>query len=33
MNAFDRIEQYTVIHVIANDAAAIDRASEILSVQ
>ena len=32
MNAFDRIEQYTVVHVIANDAAAIDRAAEIQSV-
>ena len=33
MNAFDRIEQYNVVHVIANDAAAIDRASEIGSAQ
>ena len=33
MNGFDRIEQYTVVHVIANDAAAIDRASEIGSAQ
>ena len=33
MNAFSRIEQYTVVHVIANDAAAIDRASEIRSAQ
>ena len=33
MNAFGRIEQYTVVHVIANDAAAIDRASEIRSAQ
>ena len=33
MNAFDRIEQYSVIHVIANDAAAIDRASEIRSAK
>ena len=33
MNAFDRIEQYTVVHAFANDAAAIDRASEIRSAQ
>ena len=33
MNAFNRIEQYTVVHVIANDVAAIDRASEIRSAQ
>ena len=33
MNAFDQLEQYTIVHVIANDAAAIDRASEIRSAQ
>ncbi len=33
MNAFDRIEQSTVVHVFANDAAAFDRASEIRSAQ
>ena len=33
MNAVGRIEQYIVVHVIANDAAAIDRASEIRSAQ
>ena len=33
MNAFDRIEQYAVVHVIAIDAAVSDRASEIRSAQ
>ena len=33
MNAFDRIEQYTVFRVIANDAAATGRAAEIRSAQ
>ena len=33
MNAFDRSEQYTVVNVIANDAAAIDRAKKIRSAQ
>ena len=33
MNAFDPSEQYTVVHVIANVAAAIDRAAKIRSAQ
>ena len=33
MNDFDQIEQYAVVHVIANDAAAIDRAAKIRSAQ
>ena len=33
MNAFDRIEQYTAVHVIVNDVAAIDRAAKIRSAQ
>jgi len=33
MSAFDRIEQYGVVHVIWIDAAAVDRAAEIRSAQ
>ena len=33
MSAFDRIEQYGVVHLIAIDPAAIDRAAEIRSAQ
>jgi len=33
MSAFDRIEQYGVVHLIAIDLAAIDRAAEIWSSQ
>ena len=33
MNALVRSEQYTVVNVIANDAAAIDRATKIRSAQ
>ena len=32
MNAFDQLEQYTIVHVIANDAVAIDGAAEIQGV-
>ena len=31
MSAFDRIEQYDVVHLIAVHAAAVDRAAEIRS--
>ena len=33
MSSFDRIEQYGDVHVIAINAAAIDRPAEILSAQ
>ena len=33
MSAFDRIERYGIAHVIAFDAAAVDRAFEIRSAQ
>ena len=32
MSAFDRIEQYGVVHLIAVHAAAVERATEIRSV-
>ena len=33
MSAFDRVEQYGVVHLIAVHAAAVDRAAEIRSTK